>query len=79
MPSDEETPKRNLPELSPKLAGLYATKGPRTLSRDLNRLLNVQLVAKGSEGWRSKARIIRAFLPPMAESVTGLALTAPIS
>ena len=79
MPSDEGIPKRSLPELSPKLAGLYATKGPRTLSRDLNRLLSVQLVAKGPKGWRSNDRIIRAFLPPTAESVTGLALPAPIS
>ena len=79
MPSDEEIPKRSLPELSPKLAGLYATKGPRTLSRDLNRLLSVDLVAKGPKGWRSNDRIIRAFLPPMAESVTGLALPAPVT
>lgn len=72
MPSDAEIPKANLPELTPKLARLYARKGPRTLSRDLNRLLSVQLVAKGPKGWRSNDRIIRAFLPPMAEAVTGL-------
>ena len=68
MPSEVETPKRNLPELSPKLAGLYARKGPRTLCRDLNRLLSVRLVARGPKGWRSNDRIIRAFLPPMADS-----------
>ena len=68
MPSEVEIPKKNLPELSPKLAGLYARKGPRTLSRDLNRLLSCQLVAKGPDGWRSNDRIIRAFLPPMAET-----------
>ena len=67
MPSEVEIPKKNLPELSPKLAGLYARKGPRTLSRDLNRLLSCQLVAKGPDGWRSNDRITRAFLPPMAE------------
>lgn len=66
MPSEVEIPKRNLPELSPKLAGLYARTGPRTLSRDLNRLLKCKLVAKGPNGWRSNDRIIRAFLPPMA-------------
>ena len=67
MPSEVEIPKKNLPELSPKLAGLYARKGPRTLSRDLNRLLSCQLVARGADGWRSNDRITRAFLPPMAE------------
>ena len=68
MPSEVEIPKKNLSELSPKLAGLYARKGPRTLSRDLNRLLKCQLVAKVPNGWRSNDRVIRAFLPPMAET-----------
>ncbi|MXX45563.1 MAG: Fic family protein [Acidimicrobiia bacterium] len=71
MSSDVEIPKGSLPELTPKLARLYARKGPRTLSRDLNRLQSVQLVARGPRGWRSNAGIIRAFLPPVAESVTG--------
>ena len=68
LPSGVDKPKEQLPELSPKLAGLYARKGPRTLSRDLNRLQNVQLVTRGPKGWRSNDRIIRAFLPPMAET-----------
>ena len=68
MPSGVDIPKKELPELSPKLAGLYARKGPRTLSRDLNRLRGVQLVAKGPKGWRSNDRIVRAFLPPIAEA-----------
>ena len=66
MPSGTDIPKRELPELSTKLAALYARKGPRTLSRDLNRLRGVQLVTKGAKGWRSNDRIIRAFLPPVA-------------
>ena len=68
MPSEVEVPKRNLPDLSPKLAGLYATKGPRTLSRDLNRLLGCRLVARGPDGWSSNDSITRAFLPLMAEA-----------
>jgi len=67
MPSGVDIPKRDLPDLSPKLAALYARKGPRTLSRDLNRLRSVRLVAKRPGGWRSNDRIVRAFLPPMAE------------
>ncbi len=68
MPSGTDIPKKELPELSPKLAGLYAKTGPRTLSRDLNRLRSVQLVAKRPKGWRSNDRIVRAFLPPIAEA-----------
>lgn len=68
MPSDTAVPKRRLPELNPALAGLYARKGPRTLSRDLNRLLGVGLVARGPKGWWANEAIIRAFLPPMAEA-----------
>ena len=68
MPSGRDIPKSELPELTPALAALYARKGPRTLSRDLNRLRNVQLLTKGPKGWRSNDRIIRAFLPPVAES-----------
>ena len=67
MPSGKAVPKRDLPNLNPTLATLYASKGPRTLSRDLNRLRSVQLVVKWAGGWRLNDRIIRAFLPPMAE------------
>ncbi len=68
MSSGIDTPKKELPGLSPQLAALYAKTGPRTLSRDLNRLCSVQLVAKGPKGWRSNDRIVRAFLPPIAET-----------
>ncbi|MCE2526048.1 MAG: Fic family protein [Actinomycetia bacterium] len=68
MPSGIDTPKKELPELSPKLARLYARTGPRTLSRDLNRLLSVRLVTKSPKGWRANDRIIRAFLPGMADT-----------
>ncbi len=68
MPSGIDIPKKQIPDLSPKLARLYARTGPRTLSRDLNRLLNVGLVLKTAKGWRSNDRVVRAFLPPMADS-----------
>ena len=68
MSSGIDTPKKELPGLSPKLAALYAKTGPRTLSRDLNRLRRVELVARGPKGWRSNDKIVRAFLPPIAET-----------
>ena len=67
MPSDRGVPKGELPMLTPELAAMYATTGPRTLSRDLNRLDSVDLV-RGQRGmWRANHSIIAAFLPPVAE------------
>ncbi len=68
MPSGVVVPKNDLPGLTPKLAALYAKAGPRTLSRDLNRLRDVGLVVKRPNGWRSNAVIMKAFLPPIAEN-----------
>jgi len=70
IPSGTEIPKRELPLVNASLAALYAGKGPRTLSRDLNRLKKAGLVAKGSKGWRSNDIVINAFLPPIAETDT---------
>lgn len=68
MPSGVVVLRNDLPGLTPKLAALYAKAGPRTLSRDLNRLRDVGLVVKRPKGWRSNDVIINAFLPPMAEN-----------
>lgn len=68
MPSGAVISKNDLPGLTPKLAALYAKAGPRTLSRDLNRLREVGLVVKQPRGWRSNDIIIAAFLPHVAES-----------
>ncbi len=68
MPSGAVVQKNELPGLTPKLAALYAKAGPRTLSRDLNRLRDVGLVVKRPKGWRSNDVVIKAFLPPMAEN-----------
>lgn len=70
MPSGEEIPKNDLPLTDAALAVLYAGRGPRTLSRDLNRLRKAGLIVKGSKGWQSNDRVINAFLPPMADPDT---------
>ena len=46
MPSDMPTPKSDLPGLTPKLAAEYARAGPRTLTRDINRLVEAGLIVK---------------------------------
>ncbi len=67
MPSDRDVPKGELPLLTPELAAMYATTGPRTLSRDLNRLNGAELVRGQRGGWSANHSIIAAFLPPAAE------------
>lgn len=68
MPSDRGVTKDEIPMLTPGLAALYATKGPRTLSRDLNKL-SVSGLVHGHHGkWMSNHFIMKAFLPPVAEA-----------
>lgn len=59
--------RRELEELTPKLASLYAVAGDRMIGRDLNKLKSVGLVQNVGRRWMSNSRIVEAFLPPMAE------------
>lgn len=67
LPSGVVVSRADIQGLTPKLAALYAKAGPRTLTRDLNRLQEAGLIVKRGRGYRSNDSIIRAFLPPMAE------------
>ncbi len=67
MPSRGEYSKGELQRLTPELAALYATKGPRTLSRDLNRLEKAGLVHQHHKRWTANQFLMKAFLPPVAE------------
>ncbi|MCY4175249.1 MAG: Fic family protein [Acidimicrobiaceae bacterium] len=62
-----EHSKGELQRLTPELAALYATKGPRTLSRDLNRLEKAGLMHQNLKRWRANHSLVKAFLPPVAE------------
>jgi Fic family protein len=66
MPMDAPVLREDLEGLTPKIARLYATAGPRTLSRDLNRIESLGLIHKVGHGYRARASIVQAFLPPMA-------------
>lgn len=68
MPSGEVVSRGDLVGLTPQIAALYAKAGPRTLSRDLNKLRGLGLVLKHRHGWQSNDQSIRAFLPPMADN-----------
>ena len=67
LPSGEHFSKDELQRLTPALAAMYATKGPRTLSRDLNRLQQAGLVHKRHGRWAANHFIVKAFRPPLAE------------
>ena len=45
---------------------LYSQVGPKTLSRDLNRLVEAGLIVSEQNGWRANVEILAAFLPPIA-------------
>lgn len=50
-------------ELSPGIAAQYATKTPKTVTRDLNRLKKLGLVESGQGGYRANIQLMSAFLP----------------
>lgn len=70
MPVDKTVLRGDLEGLTPKIAKLYAGAGPRVLPRDLNHLARLNLVRRVRRGYRARAEVVQAFLPPVA-SVDG--------
>jgi len=58
--------KRAIPDLSPGLARLYAEKTGKTLTRDMNWLLQRGFLERGEDGYRAKVETMRAFRPVRA-------------
>ena len=58
--------KRAIPDLSPDLARLYAERTSKTLTRDMNWLVNREFLEKGEDGYRAKVESMRAFQPARA-------------
>jgi len=54
----------DLRTLSPRLAGAYAQKGPKTVTRDINALIARGLIDKRGSKVRARREVILAFLPP---------------
>ena len=50
-------------ELTPRLAKAYATKTPKTIQRDLNALVEIELIAREGRKVRARREVILAFLP----------------
>ena len=62
----EPVAKRAIPDLSPDLARLYADRTGKTLTRDMNWLVNRGLLERGDDGYRAKVESMRAFWPERA-------------
>ncbi len=66
MPQNEAVLKAELPRLSAELALLYARTGPRTLSRDINKLAGIGLIVKEGRGWKVNDSVMWGFTAPTA-------------
>jgi Fic family protein len=66
MPMVGPVPRADLEGLTPKIAKLYASAGPRVLSRDLNQLVRLGLMRRDGRDYRSNSAIVQAFLPAVA-------------
>ncbi|MBN1475490.1 Fic family protein [Candidatus Sumerlaeota bacterium] len=62
----EPIPISQVPKLSPRLAMAYARKTAKTLTRDINALIEMGLVRRTPEGVRARREVILAFLPASA-------------
>lgn len=60
----EAARKRDIPDLAPVLARLYSTKTAKTLTRDLNWLLENELIEREADGYRAPVHMMQQFLPP---------------
>lgn len=69
MPLDRDVSRADLTGLTPNLAHQYAQAGPRTLSRDLNRVVEAGLITRiGRSHYRAGIHQMSAFLPAIAPS-----------
>lgn len=66
MPPNQVISRGELTGLTAELAALYARTGPRTLSRDLNRLARAGLIVREGRDWKANVNLLYALLPPTA-------------
>jgi hypothetical protein len=61
-------PISKLPQMTPRMAAAYANRTPKTVSRDVNDLLRMNLVRKEGGAYRANKELILAFLPPRSRT-----------
>jgi cell filamentation protein, protein adenylyltransferase len=66
--ANRPVPRQELNILTPEVAILYGGKGARTLTRDVNEVLKMDLIYETADGYLPRWERIRAFLPPQMES-----------
>jgi len=71
MPEARWLSAKEVTELTPHLARLYAKVGDRTPTRDLNDLWKLGLVEKDTRRYRARRSVIQAFIPPTWEAPPG--------
>lgn len=64
--------KRALPRLTPDLAAAYSTCGPRTLARDLNELVSLDLLVEREGGYAARDDVLLNLLPLVVEEAPNL-------
>jgi hypothetical protein len=60
-----------IPELTPRLAKSYAERTRKTLTRDVNALIEAGLIERLQTGVRAKRAIVLAFLPRRRQDASG--------
>jgi len=63
----EPVPRQDIRHLTPTLAEAYAGKKDKTVSRDLNKLIEMGLLERTPHGYRAKVETTSAFLPVRRE------------
>jgi len=53
--------------VSPRVAEAYASKGQKTITRDINKLQKMHLIERTPKGIRARSEIMLAFLPPSTQ------------
>jgi cell filamentation protein, protein adenylyltransferase len=64
LPTKESTPRSGITRLTPELAALYADKGAKTVTRDLNAIEEMGLIERSADGVRARSEVMLGFLPP---------------
>lgn len=59
----EPIPLKDIRHVSPRIAELYASKKDRTISRDINELISMELLERKGKGFLPKRERMLAFLP----------------
>ncbi len=62
--------RKELTEVSARVAVDYAGKGDKTLTRDINKLVASKLLVRRGDGYSVNRALILAFLPPLVEGAS---------